>query len=230
MKKLNMCVIPARGGSKAIERKNIRKLAGKPLVAWSIESALKAYMVDKVVVSTEDTEIAAVARDYGAEIHWRSQENARDDVHAIYAVLECLNFYEKGGIIIKNTAMLLATSPLRTHLDIDTAFTLLEQKECDSVVSVSKFDKPISSLRWLDENGCMQPVVSVDKFEVQRQDIKRPLFLVNGSIFISTPEHLKKTKSFHQGRVVPYVMGKNISVDINDCADWALAETLINDN
>lgn len=226
----NMCIIPARGGSKAIERKNIRELAGKPLVAYSIEAARKARTVDKVVVSTEDAEIAGVAQKYGAEVHWRSQENARDDIHAVHAVLECLNFYEEQGIIITNVAMLLATSPLRTKLDIDAAFALLDKKDCDSVISVSKFDKPISSLRWIDEDGIMQTIVKVDKFEVQRQDIKKPLFIVNGSIFVSTAEHLKKTSSFHQGKVYAYRMGKNFSIDINDCADWAMAEALINDS
>lgn len=227
---INMCVIPARGGSKAIERKNIKELAGKPLVAYSIQSALKARTVDKVVVSTEDAEIAEIAKQYGAEVHWRSQENAQDHVHAVHAVLECLNFYEEQGIIIGSVAMLLATSPLRTNLDIDAAFTLLDRKDCDSVISVSRFDKPISSLRWIDEEGVMQTIVKVDKYEVQRQDIKKPLFVVNGSIFVSTAEHLKKTSSFHQGKVHAYRMGKNFSVDINDSADWTMAEALINDS
>jgi CMP-N-acetylneuraminic acid synthetase len=227
MEKINVCIIPARGGSKGVQRKNIRELAGKPLIAWTIISARKARAIDKVVVSTEDNEIADVAQQYGAEVHWRSEENAKDSVHTIHAVLECLYFYEKRGIIIKNVAMLLATSPLRTNLDIDTALTLLDRGNCDSVISVSKFDKPISSLRWMDDDEIMEPIVEVDHFEVQRQDIKKPLFIVNGSIFVSSPKHLKEVESFHKGRVKGYVMSKNTSIDINDMADWTMAEALL---
>jgi len=186
MEKPNICIIPARGGSKEIFRKNIRELVGKPLIAWSIESALKAKHADMVVVSTNDKEIAEVAEKCGAEVHWRSEENSQDSVHASRAILECLNFYEKSGIIMKNVAMLLATSPLRTNLDIDTAFTLLEKGDCDSVVSVTKFDKPVSSLRHLDDKGIMSTIVDIDNFEVQRQDISNPIFEVNGSIFVSS--------------------------------------------
>ena len=224
---LNLCVIPARGGSKAIQRKNIKDLAGKPLLTWSVESALRAHTVGKVVVSTEDEEIAKVATDAGAEVHWRSKENAQDDIHAVHAVLECLNFYKERGITVGSVGMLLATSPLRTHLDIDTAFNILAAGGCDSVVSVSKFDKPVSSLRRLAEDDIMSPIVQVDKYEVQRQEIKELLYVVNGSIFISTAEHLEKTKSFHQGKVRAYKMGKNFSVDINDIADWTMAEALL---
>lgn len=225
----NVCIIPARGGSKGIERKNIKELAGKPLLAWSIEAALKARSADKVIVSTEDKEIARVAQEYGAEVHWRSQENAKDSVHAVHAVLECLNFYEKQGIIIEGVAMILATSPLRTHLDIDASFALLRQRSCDSVVSVSKFDKPISSLRRINGDGIMEPIIKTNFFEVQRQDIIEPLFLVNGSIFVSTAKHLKSTKSFHEGKIVPYIMNKKMSIDINDSTDWDMTEAMIYD-
>lgn len=224
----NMCVIPARGGSKSIERKNIRMLAGKPLMVWTIEAALKSIKVDRVVVSTEDDEIAHIAQEAGAEVHNRSWENAQDHVHAIHSVLECLKFYEEQGIIIENIGMLLATSPLRGSTDIDSAFSLLELfDDYDSVVSVSEFDKPISSLRKLDSNGVMSPVVSVDNFEVQRQEIKEPIYVVNGSIFVSNTEHLKRAKSFHRGRVRAYKMDKHISVDINDMSDWAMAEAIL---
>lgn len=224
---LNVCIIPARGGSKSIQRKNIKDLAGKPLLAWSIESALKARKVDMVIVSTEDDEIASISEKYGAIVHDRSKENAMDDVHAVHAIIECLSFYKERGIIISNVAMILATSPLRTSFDIDTAFNILDRGDCDSVISVSKFDKPISSLRSTDKDDIMATIVDVDKFEVQRQDIIDPLYVVNGSIFVSSVDHVNSTKSFHHGRVKAYKMGKNFSVDINDIADWTIAEALL---
>lgn len=223
---MRVAVIPARGGSKTIERKNILEFAGKPLLAWSIESALAANSIDKVIVSTEDNEISDVARAYGAEVHNRSPENAQDNVHAIHAVLECLSFYEGKGINISSIAMLLATSPLRRPEHIDEAMHLLAKSGCNSVVSVSEFDKPVSSIRRVNFSGYMEPIVSIDSFEVQRQDIKEPLYLVNGSIFVSTSGNLKQYRSFHKGLVKPYVMNKHLSVDINDQSDWKMAEAI----
>jgi len=223
----NICVIPARGGSKGIERKNIKSLYGKPLVGWTIEQALAAEEVDIVVVSTDDDEIADIANSFGATVHRRSEENSRDDVHAVHAVIECLNSYEESGIIIDSVGMLLATSPLRSFMDISRAFILLEHSDCDSVVSMSHFDKPISSLRYLDQSDIMSPIVDVDLYEVNRQDIKRPLYEGNGSIFISSVDHLKKVKSFHQGRVKAYKMPRSRSIDINSMDDWTVAEAIL---
>lgn len=222
-----MCVIPARGGSKEIYRKNIKELVGKPLLAWTIEASLRATRVDKTVVSTNDEEIGEVAEKYGAEIHWRSEENSRDNVHSVHAVLECLDFYEKSGIIVNSIGMLLATSPLRTKLDIDTVFNILDKGDCDSVVSVTRFEKPVSSLRHMGEDEIISPIVDVDNFEVQRQDISKPLFEVNGSMFVSTAEHLKKVKSFHKGRVKGYKMARSYSIDINSLNDWSMAEAIL---
>jgi CMP-N-acetylneuraminic acid synthetase len=123
--------------------------------------------------------------------------------------------------------MLLPTSPLRDWSDIDNAFAIMGRGECDSVVSVSSFSKPASSLRYLDENDLMNTIIDVESFEVNRQDISQPLFEVNGSIFIANAEHLKKTKSFHKGRVKAYRMSRDRSVDINTLSDWTIAEAVL---
>lgn len=225
---INLCVIPARGGSKGIPKKNIKMLCGKPLIAWTIEQALGAKCLDKVVVSTDDKDIASVAWDYGAQVHERSEKNSGDDVHAVHAIIECLDFYEKFGII-DNVAMLLATSPLRSSKDIDACFDILYRGECKSVVSVTSFDKPITSLRHLDEerDDKMWPIFKVDSFEVQRQEVKKPLYEVNGSIYVSTVKHLRRTESFHQGNPKAYKMPRSTSVDINTLDDWAIAEAIL---
>lgn len=223
----NMCIIPARGGSKGIPRKNIKNFGGKPLVAWTIEHALGAKSVDKIVVSTDDEEITSVAAKYGVETYVRSKENSEDDVHAVHTIIECLNFYENSGIMIENVGMLLPTSPLRSSVNIDACFAILEQECCDSVISVIEFEKPISSLRYLDKDDIMSPIISVDSFEVQRQDISKPLYEVNGSVYVSRTEHLKKVVSFHQGVVKAYKMSRNCSVDINTLENWAMAEAML---
>lgn len=221
----NICIIPARGGSKGIPGKNVKKFGGKPLLAWTIEDAICSRCIDKIVVSTDDEKIAKVAIDYGVDVHERSEKNAGDDIHAVYAILECLDFYEENEIEIKYVTMLLATSPLRKSTDIDSAFDLFF--DCDSVISVVDFEKPISSLRYLDKNNIITPIQNVDLFEVQRQDVKKQLFEVNGSIYISTVEHLRRTASFHKGRVKGYVMKRNFSIDINTYNDWEMAEAML---
>jgi len=223
---INIAIIPARGGSKGIPRKNIKQLAGKPLVAWSIEASKESKYIDKVVVSTEDSEISDVALKYGADVYDRPKDLAGDSVHSVYVVLDYLSYCKKEGIIIDRVSMILPTSPIRTATDIDGAFDIFNKYVCDSVVSVCKYDKPISSLR--KKSGfLLEPVVSVGCFETQRQDIKQQLFEVNGSIYISTPEHLDKTKSFHKGNVCPYIMGKINSIDINKIEDFEIAEAIL---
>jgi len=220
----NICIIPARIGSKGIYKKNIKNFCGKPLVVWSIEHALGSKYIDKVVVSTDSDEIEEIAIRNGAEVYRRSEKNALDEVHAVHAVLECLDFYECVGENVNYITMLLPTSPLRKSKYIDEAFELLIN--CDSVISVSGFEKPISSLRFINNNNIANPIVSVDCFEIQRQEVKKKLYEVNGSIYISTSYHLKKEISFHRGSIRAYIMPVNDSVDINTCENWELAEAL----
>lgn len=227
MKRHNICIIPARGGSKGIPMKNIRSIAGKPLLAWTIEAAKKSNWVDDIIVSTDNKDIADIAKQYGANIHWRSEKNSSDNIHAIHAILECIEYCEKENITIQNVIMLLATSPLRVSVDIDSAISIFENGNCDSVVSVVKFDKPATSLRKVGESGFMAPIVNADFFEIQRQDVKEQLYEVNGSIFVSSCENLKQRKSFHTGKVRPYIMPKCRSIDINSMDDWSMAEIIL---
>ena len=168
-----------------------------------------------------------MAEEYKAEVHWRSEENCRDNIHAVHTIIECLDFYEKLGIIIENVGMLLPTSPLRRYDDIDSAFGLLKDSGLDSVVGVSSFGKPASSLRYLNEMGLMSPIIETESFEVNRQYMAQTLFEVNGAIFVARVEHLKKTKSFHQGKVMAYHMARDRSVDINTLSDWTIAEAIL---
>ena len=226
MSGINMVVIPARGGSKGIPGKNFKDFCGKPLVAWTIEQALSAKYIDKLVVSTDDNNIANIARQYNVEVHERSKENSADDVHAVHTIIECLDFYEGLGYIVNNVGMLLPTSPLRSSMDIDTCLSILEGGVCDSVISVSDFEKSATSLRYLDGNGIMSPIIPVDSFEIQRQDISRALYEVNGSVYMARAKHLKEVVSFHQGVVKSHKMSRSSSIDINTIEDWEMAEAI----
>jgi len=224
---VNLAVIPARGGSKGIPRKNIRMIAGKPLVVWTIEAAIQSRHIDCVVVSTDDPEIKKIAKKFDVDIRDRPAELAQDDVHAVNVVIDCLKFYSKKGIIIDKVFMLLPTSPLRTVDDIDRAHRVLELYNTESVVGVVKSNKPVSNYRFIDHTMLLVPIIPTDDFEVQRQDIEYPVYEVNGAMFVATVPHIMAFKSFHQGNPAPCVMEKINSIDINDMDDFRMAEMML---
>lgn len=216
-----LAIIPARGGSKGIPRKNIRLLAGKPLIAYSIETALQSKYIDTVVVSTEDEEIAEIARIYGAEVIMRPDELAKDDspiIDTIFHVLESLK--TNYDVIV----LLQPTTPLRNYMDIDNAIELFLSKKCESVVGVTEN----LSLYWAlnIEEEYLKPIFGNKYLKNRRQDLPR-IYEPNGAIFISTPITLKKYESFYCQKTVPYIMPKERSVDIDDEIDFKLAELLI---
>ena len=142
MKNKIIAIIPARGGSKGISRKNIKSLAGKPLIAYSIEAALKSKYINSVVVSTEDEEIAKISEKCGAEVIERPEELAKDEkptIDVIFQVLEILRMKNHTPDIV---VLLQPTSPLRDTEDIDNAIELFLNGGCESVVSVCEVEHP----------------------------------------------------------------------------------------
>jgi CMP-N-acetylneuraminic acid synthetase len=221
----NIAIIPARGGSKGVHRKNIKTIAGKPLVVWSIDTCLEAKEVDAVVVSTDDDEIYNIAKSYGAIPYMRPEHLGYDNVHSVHVVLDYLTYCKKEGIIIDRVAMVLPTTPLKTEEDIDRAFSIFDDS-CDSVIGVKEYDRPISCIRKLVGNNIV-PVVEINNFETQRQDMKDKLYEVNGSIYISTPDNILARKSFHKGKIKPCVMNNINSIDVNNEDDLRVAETML---
>lgn len=220
---MRYAIIPARGGSKGIPRKNIKLLGGKPLIAYSIEAAKESGCFEHVIVSTEDAEIVEVSRQYGAEVKDRPAELATDHVHSVYTVLDCIQHYNMAPDDV--VCMLLPTSPFRTAEDINNAVKLLD-KSCNSVVSVVKCDHTVSSFRYINTyHKLMDPIVEVENYEAQRQG--SDLYEVNGSIYVSTAISMTSNRSFHRARIKPYIMSKAHSLDINDEWDWLLANLLM---
>ena len=150
-----IAIIPARGGSKGLPGKNIRPLNGKPLIAYAVEEGLKAKHIDRVIVSTEDEEIARIAVKYGAELPFmRPAELATDTAMAVDNYIYTINRLEKeGGKPIESFVVLQPTSPLRIAEDIDGAVDLFEQKSADSVVSYCREAHPVTWHKYLDEEG-----------------------------------------------------------------------------
>lgn len=221
-----IAIIPARGGSKGIPRKNIKLLAGKPLIAYSIEAALKSKYIDKIIVSTEDDEIAEISKNYGAEIIKRPEELARDDSTTIEVVKHVLGVLEKEnkqfGIII----LLQPTSPLRKTEDIDKATELFLKGTCESIVSVCEAVKnPHWSLKIKD--NYLKPLFDWNFFLNKRRQELPTTYFLNGAIYITTVENLIKYNSFFNEKVTPYFMPSYRSVDIDEPLDFKFAEFLL---
>ena len=220
-----VAIIPARGGSKGIPRKNIKQLFGKPLIVWTIEHAKKSRYIGRITVSTEDKEISEISKKCGAEVIERPEELAKDEtptIDVIFHVLEVIKAenFEPGLVVL-----LQPTSPLRNAQDIDNAIELFLKNDCESVVSVCEVEH---SLYWSFEieNRYLKPIFGGKYLNMRRQDLPK-VYTPNGAIYVSTPEILRKYKSFYCSKTIPYIMPPERSVDIDNEIDFMLAELLM---
>lgn len=221
----NVCVIPARGNSKGIINKNIRLLGGKPLIYYSMSAAKKSECFDHIILSTEDITIQHIASVFGGiSISHRPAHLSRDNIHSIHVVIDCItNFLKFDGS--DAVCMLLPTSPLRTAEDIKYAMSIFDCKKYDSLVGVCPSGSVMSSFRYIN-NDHLVPCVKTEYFENQRQEVDT-VYKVNGAMYISTVKNIIDKKSFHIGKIQPYVMSEEKSVDINTEHDLKIAEALI---
>ncbi len=208
-------VIPARGNSKGIPRKNLYQVAGKPLLYYTIKAALDSGIFDKIVVSSESDEILSYASEMGVTPAKRPQALSGDHVHAVYVILD----YIKSQHLLPNTliSMLLPTSPLRRALDIKEAFKKYKASQADSLISVYGFNKQIVRFKQTNSLGYLEQLFDGNP-NVQRQE-QKPVYFVNGSIYFSTARTLLKHKSFHLGKVIPFIMDEQLSIDVDTLND-----------
>lgn len=222
-----IAIIPARGGSKGILRKNIKEIVGKPLISYSIESAIKSEYVDKVIVSTDDSEIAKVSIEYGADVIKRPEHLAEDNSLTIDTIIHSLDYFEEEYCVPDIVILLQPTSPLRKTYDIDNSLKLFMENECNSVISVCKIEhSPYWSLE-IEENY-LKPKFGQKYFKMRRQELPK-LYMPNGAIFISTPKNLKNYKTFYLDKTLPYLMPIERSVDIDTELDFKLAELILSE-
>ena len=222
-----LAFIPARGGSKGLPRKNIKPLLGKPLIAWTVEQAKNSKYIDKVVVSTDDEEIAEISKKYGAEVPFlRPKELARDDSPTIDAIIHAINWFEERGEFFDILILLQPTSPLRTTEDIDNAIELfLNNKDALSLISVKENEHPpFWSLEI--ENKFLKPLFGEEYFKKRRQELPKS-YMPNGAIFISYVDILKKYKTFYTPKTIAYIMPPERSIDIDNEFDFLLAEFIL---
>lgn len=215
-----LAIIPARGGSKGVPRKNIRMLAGKPLIAWTIQEALKSRYLDRIIVSTEDAEIAEVAKAWGAEVPFmRPTEFAQDNTPGIEPVIHAIRSLPVYDYVV----LLQPTSPLRCCADIDGCIELCENRKAPSCVSVSEPDKSPYWMFTVDTQGRMSRLLELERTISRRQELP-PVYALNGAVYVAQTLSFLEEKSFVTESTVPYVMSKTDSIDIDTETDFAIAE------
>lgn len=217
-----LSLIPARGGSKGIPNKNIKFLDGKPLIYYSIEVAKKAKLVNKVVVSTDRKEIAAVAKKYGAEVIDRPAELASDESPTELTMIHAVVELEKSGYKPDYIVLLQPTSPLRYPDDVDNSINKILKDKADSLLSV-QFNK---HFLWKDDKGKFTPV-NYDILDRPRRQDRDLEFLENGSIYVTKYDVLHAHKSRLGGKVGYYVMDEESSIEIDSEFDFWLAEMVL---
>lgn len=223
-----LAIIPARSGSKRLPKKNLRILKGRPLLYYTIDAVKNSKYVNRIVVSTEDDTIAQVSQSYGAEIIMRPPELATDESSTISVVINVLEQLHKKEKYNPDLIVLLQpTSPLRSTEDIDNAINTFQNSSKDSLISVTVYEhSPYWAFRI--EKDLLQPEFTQDSPK-RSQDIPT-LYRPNGAIFITRPETLLKNRSFYTNQIIPFIMPKEKSIDIDDEFDFSLVEFLLKTN
>jgi len=217
-----LALVPARGGSKGIPRKNVKRIAGKPLIAWAIEAALRSPLLAAVAVSTEDQEIAEIARQWGAQVPFlRPPELAQDDTPGIDPVLHALDQLPEFDAVL----LLQPTSPLRTTEDIDGCVGLALARQLPSVVSVSEPEKHPYWMYRLGTDQRLQALMDVPPASC-RQELP-PVYVLNGALYFARTNWLRQHRTFVTAETVAYIMPQERSVDLDSPLDWKLAELLL---
>lgn len=222
-----LAVIPARGGSKGVPGKNIRDLAGKPLIAYTIEAAMNSNIFEKVIVSTDSKEIAVIATKYGAEVPFlRPDIIAGDLTSSDDVILHALSFYQQQGILYDEVCKLQPTSPLRNSNHLQEAYQLFCEKGVDFLVSVCECEH---SPLW---SGVIGDDLRLDNFICEeakracRQDLPT-YYRLNGAIYMGKTVSFCENRSFFGNNSIAYIMNQEDSVDIDSKLDFVVAQEII---
>ena len=224
MKKV-LSIIPARGGSKGLPRKNILEFDGKPLIGWTIEASMNAKFVTKTIVSSEDDEILSIASQYNKNISMkRSSKLSFDNTPSIDVVLDILDKIPDYDYVI----LLQPTSPLRKSYHIDKALNLMFDNNASSCTSVTLLDKSPYWMYHINRYGYLQKIIKENPNYHQRQEVPET-YELNGSIYINSCKDVLKNKRLIQEKSIPYVMERQISTDIDNVNDFRKAEQMHRD-
>lgn len=223
MTELNsLAVIPARGGSKRIPKKNIRPFMGKPIIAYSIEMAKRSGCFDSIMVSTDDQSIADVSNEYGAEVPFLRSPQTADDYAPLADVIdEVIASYFQQEIHIRYICCILATAPLIVDSDLQKSFELLKNHNAESVVSVVRFSYPIQRAFKISK-GLLQ-LISPEHLNSRSNDLE-PSFHDAAQFYWIDVEKFQKNKKIFSDYTIPYELSETQVQDIDTETDWKMAE------
>lgn len=220
-------IIPARGGSKGLPRKNILPLGGKPLIAWTIEQARACAYLDRVIVTTDDQEIADTARSFGGDVPFlRPKELATDAARTIDVVIHALDWLGAQGDAFDVVVLLQPTSPLRRTADITDAVELMFSKKAQAVISVCKTEHHPFWSNVIPADGSLDGFLRPELLNTNRQHL--PVFYrLNGAVYTAFCSSLREQNGFFGKGSVAYIMPSERSIDIDTRLDLQFAEFLL---
>ena len=221
-------VILARGNSRSIPRKNILSLAGKPLIAYTIEAAQKAQRLDRLILSTDSPEIAEVARALGAEVPFmRPAELARDGTLSVHSLRHALQWMQENeGCSPEYVLLLQPTSPFRTAADIDRSIELAVEKDADTVVSFTRARQHPYWMTRITDEGRLEDFPDLEPKYLRRQSLP-PFYYPVGSIYLAKSRLVMKQDSFFTDKTYAYLVPVERSLDIDTPLDFRMAELLL---
>jgi CMP-N,N'-diacetyllegionaminic acid synthase len=219
-----LAVIPARGGSKGLARKNIFQINGRPLISWAIEAARSSEAIDHFILSSDDEEIMGIAADWGCDVPFRRPADISCDMSSsvdvlIHAVSQFPQY--------KYVVLLQPTSPLRSAKDIDDAFALMIQAEAPSCVSVCATSESPYLMHKMDNNGFLEEFLKPPQEYLRRQDLPTA-YILNGAIYIARVDWLIEKRLLVNSETVGYIMPKRRSIDIDNSEDVEQFRLMLN--
>lgn len=222
-----LAIIPARGGSKGIYKKNIIDVNGKPLIQYTIDAAKKSKYIDRIIVSTDDKEIANIALKCGAEVPFlRSKELAEDHTKTIDVVMDVLKKLDYLGYQYDYMVLLQPTQPLRESFHIDEAIEKIIERNGESLISISEVKEHPILMKIIDENGETRNLLG-HRSDIRRQDFQK-VYRVNGAIYINKlSERFNNSVSLNDNKLA-YIMDKKYDLDIDEPEDLSMLRLRLN--
>lgn len=222
---VKVCIIPARGGSKRILNKNIKEFHGKPIIAYSIEAAISSGCFDKVIVSTDDEEIAKVARFYGAQTPFvRPEELSNDFTPTLPVIKHAIEWLEKNGETLSYACCFYATAPFVDALTLQKAFSQLQESGADYCFTVTNFPSPIQRAIQITDTNRLQ-MFNPENLNVRSQDLVEA-YHDAGQFYWGKTEAFKQEKALYSAYASPYILPRYLVQDLDTPDDWIRAELM----
>lgn len=221
---MNIAIIPARGGSKRVHKKNIKLLHGKPMIEWTIIAAIKSKIFNEIHVNTDCQEIAKISTQAGAKVPFmRPNHLASDFSSSRDVILHHYKFLKENYTKLPSTLCILQpTSPNRDYKDIISAYGVLEKKNANSVVSITKLEHPLEICNRLTDIGSMEGFI--DQSKINRSQDSLNTYRINGAIYILDSSLMGDLNNLYNSLTFPYFMDSNSSIDIDTHSDFSMAE------